>query len=66
MTFISKALIKEANGFLIQNAKYSEYLYAAADDLAFDEDNRSVFTWKDLSTVGIEGYWTFNRHVEGN
>jgi hypothetical protein len=54
------------NGVLLQNAKYSEYLYAAADNLSFDEESRTVFTWKDLATVGIEGYWKFDHNIEGN
>jgi hypothetical protein len=32
-------------------------LYAAADDLAFDENRRSVFAWNDRSSVGPEGVW---------
>jgi hypothetical protein len=48
------------NGFLIRNVKYQEYLYAAADDRAFDENNRSVFTWKDFETLGPEGIWNFD------
>jgi hypothetical protein len=39
---------------------FGEYLYAAADDQAFDENNRSVFTWKTHDDLGIEGYWKFN------
>jgi hypothetical protein len=61
-----KVLIKEVNGVLLQNAKYSEYLYAAADNLSFDEESRTVFTWKDLATVGIEGYWKFDHNIAGN
>jgi len=53
------------NGFLIKNVRYQEYLYAAADDLAFDENRRSVFTWKEYETlgpegIGPEGIWNFS------
>jgi len=51
---------KVEDGFLIRNVKYQEYLYAAADDRAFDENNRSVFTWKDFDTLGPEGIWIFD------
>ena len=51
------ALEKVENGFLIKNIRYEEYLYAAADDLAFDETRRSVFTWKDRENLGPEGIW---------
>ena len=50
-------LIEEPQGYLIKNVEYGEYLYAGADDLAFDENNRSVFTWKNRADVGLEGYW---------
>jgi hypothetical protein len=37
-------VIKEDDDvFLIRNVKYGEYMYAAADDLAFDKDNRDPF-----------------------
>jgi hypothetical protein len=39
---------------------FGEYLYAAADDQGFVENNRSVFTWKTHDDLGIEGYWKFN------
>ena len=50
-------LIKEEDGYVIKSARYGEYLYAAADDLAFDENNRSVFTWKEYDNLGPEGRW---------
>ena len=31
----------------IKNQLHGEYLYAAADDLAIDRDNRNIFTWID-------------------
>ena len=37
--------------------KYLEYLYAAADDQAFDRSHRSVFTWKDFHNLRDEGLW---------
>ena len=52
-------------GFLIKNVEYSEYMYAAADDLAFDEEHRSVFTWKNYNTLGDEGYWDFGSNFSG-
>ena len=54
-------LIPNGNGYLIKNLRYGEYLYAAADDLAFDDKNRSVFTWKDEDTVGPEGIWNIEK-----
>ena len=50
-------LIKEEDGYVIKSARYGEYLYAAADDLAFDDNNRSVFTWKEYDNLGPEGRW---------
>jgi hypothetical protein len=52
-------LIEEEDGFVIKNVKFGEYLYAAADEFAFDENNRSVFTWKNHDDLGREGYWKF-------
>ena len=46
-------------GYLIKNVKYTEYLYAASDDLSYDENHRSVFTWKTVDDLGDEGFWTF-------
>ncbi len=57
---------EEGNGFILKNVKFSEYLYAASDDLAFDESNRSVFTWKQYHSLGIEGFWKFNKDIRGN
>ena len=57
---------QEDRGFILKNVRYSEYLYAAADNKAFDEDNRSVFTWKSYHDLGQEGYWRFNVDVRGN
>lgn len=50
-------LILEDDKYIIKNAAHAEYLYAAADDLAFDENKRSVFTWKDFDSLGPEGRW---------
>ena len=50
-------LIQEGNRYLIKNARYPEYLYAAADDRAFDKNNRSVFSWKNFNNLGPEGRW---------
>ena len=50
-------LILEGDKYIIKNAAHAEYLYAAADDLAFDENKRSVFTWKDFDSLGPEGRW---------
>ena len=43
----------------IKNAKSGEYLYAAADDLARDDERRRVFTWTNMSTIpdSDPGYW---------
>ena len=49
----------------LKNIRYSEYLYAAADDRAFDESSRSVFTWKDEDTLGKEGLWMVNTDIKG-
>ena len=50
------------NGYTIKNVEYGEYLYSAADDFAFDESRRSVFTWEDYYTLGIEGIWKFQKN----
>ena len=50
-------ITKEADVYIIKSARYGEYLYAAADDLAFDDKNRSVFTWKTRDNLGLEGHW---------
>ena len=55
---------QEDRGFLLKNARYPEYLYAAGDDLTFDVDNRSVFTWKNYNDLGHEGYWRFDKDVK--
>ena len=47
------------NGYTIKNLQYGEYLYSAADEWAFDKGRRSVFTWKNYYTLGIEGIWKF-------
>jgi hypothetical protein len=57
---------EEGNGFILKNVKFSEYLYAVSDDLAFDESNRSVFTRKQYHSLGIEGFWKFNKDIRGN
>jgi hypothetical protein len=49
--------------FMLKNVKFSEYLYAASDSLSFDEDNRSVFTWRNYYSLGQEGFWRFNKDV---
>ncbi len=54
------ALEKVDNGYLIKNMRYEEYFYAAAEDRAFDENRRSIFTWQDLETLGPEGIWEFS------
>jgi hypothetical protein len=51
----------DGNGFTIKNLEYHEYLYSAADDFAFDESLRSVFTWQNYNTLGFEGIWNFQR-----
>jgi hypothetical protein len=56
----------EERGFLLKNIRHSEYLYAAPDDLSFDADHRSVFTWKNYNDLGYEGHWRFNKDVESN
>ena len=50
-------LIEEPEGLILRNIRYDEYLYAAADDLAIDDGNRSVFTWKTRDDLGVEGHW---------
>ena len=57
---------KVENGFLMKNLQYQEYLYGASDNLAFDENSRSVFTWKTLETLAINGIWNFNAVSSGN
>ncbi len=65
---IFKFFIKTANwkitavdyGYLIKNVQFQEYLYAAANVHAFDQERRSIFTWKDYETLGDEGIWNFN------
>jgi hypothetical protein len=47
----------------LKNVKFSEYLYAASDSLSFDEDNRSIFTWRNYYSLGQEGFWRFNKDV---
>jgi len=44
----------------LKNKNTREFLYAAADDMALDEERRRVFTWKDLNDIpGIKGNaWT--------
>jgi len=44
----------------LKNTITREFLYAAADDRALDEERRRVFTWKDLNDIpGIQGNaWT--------
>ncbi len=48
----------EREHFLIKNGQYSEYLYAANDDLKYDGERRSVFTWTPGGAV-IQGRWQF-------
>jgi hypothetical protein len=50
----------------LKNIRYGEFLYAAADERAFDESSRSVFTWKDEDTLGQEGLWKFSTNIKGN
>lgn len=54
-------ITKHPDGYLIQNRKCSEFIYAAADDLALDDKRRSVFAWKTLYDLGTEGIWLFAR-----
>ena len=56
---------EEDHGFLLRNVKYNEYLYSAADGLALSEEQRSVFTWKNYQTLGFEGFWKFNKDIQG-
>ena len=59
--------VEESNGcFRLKNVRFPEFLYAAADDRALDEDSRSVFTWKDEKTLGQEGLWKFSKNIKGN
>jgi hypothetical protein len=39
--------VVEGQRVRIKNKLYGEYLYAAADDLATDKNNRKIFTWRD-------------------
>jgi hypothetical protein len=55
------SLLKHSKGYLIQNLKYYEYLYAADDDLALDDRRRSVFAWKTSDDLGEEGVWLFGK-----
>ena len=51
--------------FHIISQLHGEYLYAAADDLAIDEDNRNIFTWIDEEREPA-AYWNpyeFNKPV---
>ena len=50
-------LIQEGDKYVIKNAAYGEYSYAAADDMAFNESSRSLFTWKKFDNLGPEGCW---------
>ncbi len=36
--------------YRIKSKAYEEYLYAAADDLAYDTARRRVFTWSDKAS----------------
>jgi 1-phosphatidylinositol phosphodiesterase len=45
----------------IKNRKHNEYIYAAGDQFAFDNDRRRVFTWIPGSQV-IEGKWDL-KHI---
>ena len=56
-------VIKAENGFLIKNLEFSDYLYAAGDPHAYDENRRSVFAWKNLDTLGREGVWNFDKSL---
>jgi len=48
-------IIKVDKGFIIKNVGFSEFLYADADDFPYGPNLRSVFTWKDLSSLGDGG-----------
>jgi hypothetical protein len=59
--------VDDEDGFYqLKNIRFYEYLYAAADDLAFDESSRSVFTWKNEDTLGPEGLWKFSKNIKGD
>ena len=55
------SIIRHSAGFVIRNLKYTDYIYAAADDLALDDDRRAVFAWKTLLDLGLEGIWLFDK-----
>lgn len=44
---------------MLKNKKWDEYLYAAANDLAFDYERRRVFTWRPGDSPGRDGHWLF-------
>ena len=52
-------LILEPEGYVFKNVRFGDHIYCAADDLAFDENNRALFAWKGLSDLGREGHWKF-------
>ncbi len=56
----------EDSFFQLKNIRFYEYLYAAADGLAFDESSRSVFTCKNEDTLGQEGLWKFSKNIIGD
>ncbi len=51
--------------FQLKNIRFSEYLYAAEDDLTSDEASSSVFTGNNEEALGPEGLWKFSKDVKG-
>jgi hypothetical protein len=46
----------ESNKILLKNIHIGEYLYAASDHFAYDNDRRTCFTWRNGEKV-TQGYW---------
>jgi hypothetical protein len=44
-------IIGSCNVYRIKSKATREYLYAASDDLAYDQDRRRVFTWTNTTTT---------------
>lgn len=47
--------------YKIKSGRYDEYLYAANDDLKYDEKRRHVFTWKPKTLCDEQCYWDIQR-----
>lgn len=41
----------------IKNSHYDEYLYAATDGMAYNENRRTIFTWRP-GDVAYDAYWS--------